>query len=114
MTYFILILIALVIILFLLWRRNSRLLSDAKFSHRSLASKYGKMTEQFMPFLADYPYDPQNFRFLGTPIDGVQFNDDEIIFLEFKTAGSQLTQKQKTARDLIERKKVRWEEKRIE
>lgn len=72
------------------------------------------MTEQFMPFLKDFPYDPQNFRFLGSPIDGVQFNDDEVVFIEFKTAGSQLSQKQKTIRQLIDRKEVSWEEHRIE
>lgn len=104
----------IVIVLFLLLRRTQRLLEDVSFAKLSLSSKYGKMTEQFLPFLADYPYNPQLFRFLGTPIDGIQFTDDEIIFMEFKTAASQLSASQKRIRELIERKQVRFHELRIE
>jgi len=111
--YTLLILVGLILILFLLWRRTVKLVKKVSFAKSSLASKYGKMTEQFMPFLEHYPYDAQNFRFLGTPIDGVQFNDDEIVFIEFKTAQSQLSTKQRTARDIISHKRVRFEEIRI-
>lgn len=72
------------------------------------------MTEQFLPFLEDYPYDPQNFRFLGTPIDGIQFNKDKIVFIEFKTAGSQLSPRQKEVKELVDRRRVEFEEHRIE
>ena len=72
------------------------------------------MTEQFLPFLDDYPYDPQDFRFLGTPIDGVQFEDDKVVLTEFKTAGSQLSVRQKSIRRLVEEGKVEFEEHRIE
>lgn len=81
---------------------------------QSLSTKYGKMTEQFMPFLKTYPYDENNFRFLGTPIDGVQFNDDGIVFVEFKAAGSRMSPNQKKIKDLVEEKKVKFEEIRIE
>ena len=103
----------LVIILFLLWRRSSRHLSDVHFQKRSLSSKYGKMTEQFMPFLDNYPFDPQNFRFLGTLIDGVQFTDNEIIFIEFKTNTSRLSPRQQQIKDLIQNKRISFEEIRI-
>jgi predicted Holliday junction resolvase-like endonuclease len=102
-----------VIILFLLWRRARQRLSDVSYAKQSLSAKYGKMTEQFLPFLADYPYDPQNFRFLGTPIDGVQFNDDGIVFVEFKTADSTLNQRQIAIKKLIKDKKVDFAEIRI-
>ena len=72
------------------------------------------MSEQFMPFLKDYPYDPQNFRFIGSPIDGIQFEDDKIILIEFKTSNSQLTDRQKKIAELIWQKKVEFEEHRIE
>lgn len=111
--YIILILVGLVIILFLLWRRAVKLVKVVSFAKSSLSTKYGKMTEQFMPFLRHYPYDAQNFRFLGTPIDGVQFNDDEIVFIEFKTAQSQLSTRQRAARDIIGKKHIRFEEIRI-
>ncbi|HBO60123.1 TPA: hypothetical protein DD449_00345 [Candidatus Berkelbacteria bacterium] len=72
------------------------------------------MTEQFMPFLKDYPYDPCNFRFLGSPIDGVQFEEDKVIFIEFKTANSKMSDKQRNIADLIYRKKIDFEEHRID
>lgn len=81
---------------------------------QSLSTKYGRMSEQFMPFLEDYPYDSDRFRFLGDPIDGVQFNDEEIIFMEFKTSSSRMSCRQKEIRDLVERGKVKFEEFRME
>ena len=100
--------------LFLLWRRAQRRLTDVAFAKQSLSSKYGKMTEQFLPFLADYPYDPQLFRFLGTPIDGVQFTDDKIVFVEFKTASAQMNGTQRKIKDLVDKKKIEFKEIRIE
>jgi len=93
--------------------RIRKLLMEALSKKQSLSTKYGRMSEQFMPFLRTYPYDEQNFRFLGTPVDGVQFNDDGIVFVEFKTSGSKLTPKQKSIKDMIERKKVRFDEIRM-
>ncbi len=110
----ILILFIFLVFFFLLWRRAKNQLNDVSFRSKSLSSKYGKMTEQFMPFLKDFPYDSQNFRFLGTPIDGVQFEDDKIIFIEFKAAGSKLTPRQKQIAELIWQKRVEFEEHRIE
>ncbi|MFC2143308.1 Holliday junction resolvase-like protein, partial [Candidatus Aenigmatarchaeota archaeon] len=80
---------------------------------QSLSTKYGKMTEQFMPFLEKYPYDYHNFRFIGTPIDGVQFEDDKIIFFEFKTASSKLSTKQRNIRNIIEKGNIEFKEFRI-
>ena len=106
-------LIGLCILFFLLWRRAVKQVKAVSFAKSSLSTKYGKMTEQFMPFLQHYPYDAHNFRFLGTPIDGVQFNDDEIVFVEFKVAQSQLSARQRSARDCIRYKRIRFEEIRI-
>ena len=99
-----------------LWVKNERLkldLQEAMFKQRSQASKYGKMTEQFIPFLDSYPYDEQNFRFLGSPIDGVQFEDDRVVFVEFKTASSKLSKKQQDIRELVKKGKVEFQEFRI-
>jgi len=84
-----------------------------RHSKRSQSVKYGKAIENFIPFMDDYPYDYHNFRFLGNPIDGVQFNEDEVIFIEFKGGSSQLSQKQRNIRDLIKDKRVYWKEIRI-
>lgn len=110
----ILILVGLVLLFFWLWRRASSHNADLRFSKSSLSSKYGKMTEQFMPFLKDYPYDPQNFRFLGSPVDGIQFEEDKIIIIEFKTATSRLSEKQRQIAQNVLNKRVVFEEHRLE
>lgn len=84
-----------------------------RFGKRSLSTKYGRMSEQFFPFMKDYPYDEQNFRFIGSPIDGVQFEDDKIVFVEFKSAGSGMSQKQRRIKELVDKKRVEFEEVRI-
>lgn len=113
-TEIILILVAIIIILFLLWRRAAASHAEVAFQKSSLSSKYGKMSEQFMPFLKDYPYDPQNFRFLGTPIDGIQFCDDKIVFIEFKTNSSQMSPRQRQIAEAVWNKRVEFEEHRLE
>lgn len=110
----IIILLILTIFFFMLWQRSKSKLADVSFRKSSLSSKYGKMSEQFMPFLKDYPYDPQKFRFLGSPIDGVQFEDNKIIFIEFKTAGSQMSNFQRQIAENVWQKRVEFEEHRIE
>ena len=99
-----------------LWVKYERArldLQEALFQKKSLSSKYGKMTEQFIPFLESYPYDEQNFRFIGSPIDGVQFEQDKVVLVEFKTAGSTLTKKQRDIKDLVKKGKVKFEEFRV-
>lgn len=105
----VLILIVSVVICWWLIKENRRL----SFGKKSLSSKYGKMTEQFFPFMKDYPYSEQNFRFIGSPIDGVQFEDDKIVFVEFKSADSRMSQKQRRIKELVDKKKVGFEEVRI-
>lgn len=113
LTYLIIILSSLIVLFFLLWRRTVKLLKNTKFAKISLSTKYGKMTEQFMPFLSNFPYDPSAFRFIGTPIDGILFNEDEIIFLEFKSNTSSLSSNQRRIRDIIKSGKIKFEEIRI-
>ena len=73
----------------------------------------GLIAEQFAPFTKKFDeldWDPQEFKFLGRPVDGVQFQDDEVIIVEFKTGSSQLTQRQRAIKKLIDEGKVRFEE----
>ena len=95
------------------YMRLKRRLSDVLSRKQSLSTKYGKMTEQFFPLLSEYPYDPGKFRFLGTPVDGVQFNPDGIVIVEFKASDSRLTGEQSRIRDLVSGGKVTFEEIRI-
>ena len=73
---------------------------------QSLSTTYGKITEQFAPFMKSYPFSPENFRFIGSPIDGIQFEKDRVIFVEFKTNKSQLSKDQNRIKKLIKDKKV--------
>lgn len=105
------IIIVLVIILFIVLKLISSLkseLCDLRFSKKSQSVKYGQLTEQWIPFSDKYPYNPQNFRFIGKPIDGVAFEEDKIVFVEFKTNTSQLSESQKKVKDLVENKKIEW------
>ena len=88
-------------------------LKELRFRKRSQSSKYGNLTEQFLPLADNFPWDPGKFRFLGSPIDGVQFEDDRIILVEFKAANSQLSPLQRHIRDLVGDGKVTFEVIRI-
>lgn len=104
---------ALFLLFAFLYFRSKAKLREAMCGKQSLSVKYGKMTEQFFPFIKDYPYNAGNFRFIGNPIDGIQFEEDGIILIEFKTGSSKLSESQKRIKDLAERKKIRFEEMRI-
>jgi len=75
----------------------------------------GKFTEQMAPYLPEFQYDPTEARFIGSPIDLIVFpglaqgDPREIIIMEIKTGGSQLTAPQRKIRQLIEDGMVRWE-----
>lgn len=78
------------------------------FEKKSMSAKYGKLTEQFIPFTNDFPFDPQGFRFIGSPIDGIAFEENKIVFCEFKTATAGLSEKQKRIRETVKQKKIEW------
>jgi len=63
-----------------------------------------KIPEQMAPWMKNYPYSIENFRFIGSPIDGVQFEDDQILFVEFKTDNT----KQNKIKKLVKEGKVKW------
>lgn len=88
--------------------------SDLLFSKQSQSVKYGQLTEQWLPFSKNFPYNAQNFRFIGKPIDGLSFEDDKIVFVEFKTNKSQLSEAQKKVKELVKDKKVEWFELRAD
>ncbi len=112
-TEFIFILLAIIILLVLWIKHLLNTVDSLKFSKKSIEVKHGNKIEQFIPFMKDYKYDSNYFRSLGSPVDGIQFEDDEIILLEFKTGKSNLSETQKQIKELIENGKVRFEEIRI-
>jgi predicted Holliday junction resolvase-like endonuclease len=86
------------------------MLEEQRTRQRSLSASYGRITEQWFPLMERYPYDSANFRFLGTPIDGVQFEEDKIVFVEFKSRNAELSTTQRRLKQLVQAGKVTWEE----
>ncbi len=80
----------------------------------------GQFSEQISPYLPNFPVSPSECKFLGSPIDFIAFkgldekNVTEIVFIEVKTSKSKLNGTEKSIRDAILNKKVRFEEYRIE
>ena len=73
---------------------------------KSSEVRLGRIGEQMAPFFQSWPFDPNGFRFLGNPIDGIQFTDDAVIFIEIKTGKARLTDSQKTVKRLIKEGKI--------
>ena len=70
--------------------------------------------------MPDFPCNPSDVRFVGKPIDFVGFPGmtesgkvNEVLFIEVKTGGSELSDIERQIRTAIEKKKVRYVEYRI-
>lgn len=81
---------------------------------RSSEVRTGHIVEKFVPFLSNFPHDPESAVFLGQPIDYLVFEEDGITFSEIKSGQSQLSKKQKMIRDNVKNGNVFWEEIRID
>lgn len=81
---------------------------------QSLSTTYGKIFEQIVPFSKKFSFEPKNFRFIGDPVDGIAFNDNEVVFCEIKFNKSALSKKQRRIKELVQQKKVKWQELRGE
>jgi predicted Holliday junction resolvase-like endonuclease len=81
---------------------------------RSVAVTKGKVTEHIVPYLPGFDLDPNDVRFLGTPIDLIAFNglnaseEVEIVFIEVKTGQSALSAREKAVKRAVEAKRVSW------
>lgn len=74
-----------------------------------LHQRIGKLTsQQYHMFMKQYPYNPDNFRYLGDPIDGIQFEEDKILFVWFKTRKTIRTPEQDHIKNLLENGNVSW------
>jgi predicted Holliday junction resolvase-like endonuclease len=87
-----------------LQKKYDKLLTQKKSSEVRL----GKVAENMAPFFSDWPYDPNRFRFLGNPIDGISFNDDEVVFVEIKSGGARLSKSQKHVKELVRAGKIKF------
>ncbi|MBI5553167.1 MAG: endonuclease [Candidatus Diapherotrites archaeon] len=99
--------------IFLLLRQVASLsaqLQEVSFRKASQSVRYGQLTEQWIPFSKEFPFDSADFKFLGQPVDGIAFTEDKIVFCEFKANESGLSATQKRIRDQVKDKKVEWME----
>jgi predicted Holliday junction resolvase-like endonuclease len=86
---------------------------------RSQATITGLVHEQLLPILPDFPFNPKDARFLGSPVDLVVFDGldagelHRIVFIEVKTGGSGLSKRERQLRDVVESGLVSWQEMRI-
>lgn len=86
---------------------------------RSRAVLGGQFSEQLAPYLPDFGYLPTECRFMGKPIDFIVFKGmdgkkiDEVVFVEVKSGKATTSSVEKSLKDAIEHKRVRWVEYRI-
>lgn len=85
--------------------------------NRSRSVILGKVSEHLAPFHNDFPFNPKDARFIGTPIDIIVFDglDEEkeiinIVFVEVKTGNSKLNRRQKLIKEAVFSKNILWRE----
>jgi len=87
---------------------------------RSRAVLNGQLSEQLAPFFPDFPAHPTEIRFIGQPVDYIAFNGSSqgtitnISFIEIKTGSSTLSPVEKSLKDAIEKKKIKYIEYRAD
>ena len=109
---YILILLILILITILFYYKKR--IRELESGIRSISVRHGKLLEHYIPWIKEiFPYGPTRFRFIGDPVDGVLFDNDKILFLEFKTGKSRLSSVQKRIKENIQKGRVEWKEVRI-
>lgn len=88
--------------------QRDKTISEMSKSKKSSEVRLGNLSEQFAPLLDTWEYNPNDFKFLGRPIDGISFNNDSIVFIEIKSGQSGLSQKQRRVKQLVEEGKVEF------
>jgi predicted Holliday junction resolvase-like endonuclease len=81
---------------------------------RSGAVVTGQVAEQLAPYMFNFPYNPKDARFIGSPIDMIVFDGmsegdlRRVIFLEIKTGGSHVNKRQRQIRGILHANQVEW------
>ena len=99
-------------------RYTAQIREDAVLRSRAVTS--GKVHEQLIAYLPDFPYNPRDIRFLGSPVDLVVFDGlaegevRRIVFVEVKTGRAGLTHGERCVRSVIQAGDVEWAELRVQ
>lgn len=87
--------------------------------NKSRAVLKGQFTEQLSPFGDDFPVKASECRFLGAPIDFICFTglDDrhveEIVFVEVKSGNAKMNSTEKSIKEAVLKKKIKFVEYRL-
>ncbi len=101
-------------LLFEKWKKGHEkdIRKDAASKSRSTLT--GKITEHFIPYFPDFPYNPQDARFMGAPIDFIVFDGmsegalKEVVLIEVKTNKGTLSKRERQLRDAVNEGRVKW------
>lgn len=88
-------------------------LANLKSKQQSKSVRLGQLTENIIPLHCDFGVDYKTLVPMFRPVDYVAFEDEKITFIEIKMGTSQLSQKQRNIRRLIEEGKVYFKEVRV-
>ncbi len=81
---------------------------------------YGLIAEKLYPLITNKIEDIEDLRFIGSPIDYIEFNGLSenkpvtIKFIEIKTGNSKLTEREERIKEAVENKRVEWNEIKID
>jgi len=76
-------------------------------------------SQQLVPYLPGFGYNPKDARFLGSPVDFVVFDGldagalERVVFLEVKTGAAGLSARERQVRDAIQSGRIAWQELRV-
>ena len=107
------------LVAFVVWRAKHAGAIRADAVAKSRAVTVGKVSEQLVPYLPGFGYNPKDARFLGSPVDFVVFDGldagalERVVFLEVKTGGAALSTRERQVRDAIASGRITWDELRI-
>ncbi len=110
---------AALVLAFLWWKARYTRAVRQDAVQRSLAVTTGKVYEQLLPYLPDFPFNPKDVRFLGSPVDFVVFDGlsegqvSRVVFVEVKTGGAELSARERRVRDAVRAHQVEWQELRV-
>ena len=107
------------LLVFFIWktRYTKAIRQDAIL--RSQAVTVGKVVEQLIPYLPDFPFNPKDARFLGSPVDFVVFDGLDrgelrgIVFVEVKTGAATLSPRERQIKEILQARRVAWTELRV-
>ena len=99
------------------WKVENEIRIRQDAINRSYSVNLGKISEHLVPFHLNFPFNPKDARFIGSPIDILVFDGasdgrDEITiyFIEVKTGNSKLSEIQKKIRRAVINKCIEWRE----